>query len=67
ANATIQKAEAMVKDALSKEFVGKDKINTSSQNRHIQAARPAVVTQHANANTKAIAGSKKHNDVWENF
>ncbi|MCX6076769.1 MAG: methyl-accepting chemotaxis protein, partial [Campylobacterales bacterium] len=68
ANATIQKAEAMVKDALSKEFVGKDKINTSSQNRHIQAARPAVVTQHANANTKVIAGSKKHSgDVWENF
>ena len=69
ANATIQKAEAMVKDALSKEFVGKDKINTSSQNRHIQAAKPAVVTQqHANANTKAIAGAKKHNgDVWENF
>ena len=68
ANATIQKAEAMVKDALSKEFVGKDKINTSSHNTHKQAARPAVVRQHANANVKAIAGAKKHNgDVWENF
>ncbi|MFA6138898.1 MAG: methyl-accepting chemotaxis protein [Sulfurimonas sp.] len=68
ANATIQKAEAMVKDALSKEFVGKDKINTSSQNRHIQASRPTVVTQHANANVKVITGAKKHNgEVWENF
>ncbi|MFA6138886.1 MAG: methyl-accepting chemotaxis protein [Sulfurimonas sp.] len=68
ANATIQKAEAMVQDALSKEFVGKDKINTSSQNRHIQTAKPTVVTQHANANVKVITGAKKHNgEVWENF
>ncbi|MDO8454708.1 MAG: hypothetical protein Q7S59_09075, partial [Sulfurimonas sp.] len=59
-----------VQDALSKEFVGKDKINTSLQNRQTQtqAARPAVVTQHhANTNTKAIVGAKKHGDVWENF
>ncbi len=55
------------KDALSKEFVGKDKINTSSQNRHIQAAKPAVVTQQ-HASVKTISGAKKHNgDVWENF
>jgi len=48
ANATIDKAQAMVNDASSKEFVGKDKINSQTlhvkkmTHQSVHAAKPTI-------------------------
>jgi methyl-accepting chemotaxis protein len=72
ANATISKAEAMVEDAQSKEFVGKNNIRaTQSHTRasqSVQAAKPVVVSKGKYASNAIAKNSSKHeSDVWENF
>jgi methyl-accepting chemotaxis protein len=72
ANATISKAEAMVEDALSKEFVGKNNIRAQTKasskttNSLAHSSKPTVIKQ---SHSKAIPNIKpNHNhDVWENF
>ena len=72
ANATIEKAEAMVQDAQSKEFVGKNNIratqSTQRTNKPAQAAKPVVVSKNTHT-SKALPkkGSAHDGDVWENF
>ncbi|PNV84505.1 MAG: hypothetical protein C0627_00620 [Sulfurimonas sp.] len=72
ANATIEKAEAMVQDAQSKEFVGKNNIRatqtTQRTNKPAQAAKPVVVSKNTHT-SKALPkkGSAHDGDVWENF
>ncbi len=74
ANATISKAEAMVQDAQSKEFVGKENIQHKSR----ATAKPAQVAKAVNAakpvhvkksqsQTKAISNAKNDDDIWESF
>ncbi len=70
ANATISKAEAMVQDALSKEFVGKNNIRataTRTNAKPVQAAKPVVVKQKYASNAIAKNSSKHESDVWESF
>jgi methyl-accepting chemotaxis protein len=72
ANATISKAEAMVEDAQSKEFVGKNNIRaTQSHTRasqSVQAAKPVVVSKGKYASNAIAKNSSKHeSDVWESF
>ena len=77
ANATIQKAEAMVKDALSKEFVGKSNISATQSSttgikatrtsKLVQAAKPVVAKQKYASNAIAKNSSKHESDVWESF
>ncbi|MDD3855863.1 methyl-accepting chemotaxis protein [Sulfurimonas sp.] len=70
ANATISKAEAMVQDAQSKEFVGKNNIRataTRTNAKPVQAAKPVVVKQKYASNAIAKNSSKHESDVWENF
>jgi methyl-accepting chemotaxis protein len=75
ANATISKAEAMVQDALSKEFVGKSNIRAtttktsplSRTSKPVQAAKPVVAKQKYASNAIAKNSSKHESDVWENF
>ncbi|OHE06576.1 nitrate- and nitrite sensing domain-containing protein [Sulfurimonas sp. RIFOXYB12_FULL_35_9] len=77
ANATISKAEAMVQDALSKEFVGKSNIratqssttgiNATRTSKPVQAAKPVVSKQKYASNAIAKNSSKHESDVWESF
>ncbi|MDD3856398.1 methyl-accepting chemotaxis protein [Sulfurimonas sp.] len=70
ANATISKAEAMVQDAQSKEFVGKNNIRataTRTNAKPVQAAKPVVVKQKYASNAIAKNSSKHESDVWESF
>ena len=72
ANATIQKAQAMVEDALSKEFVGKNNIRTTQTSQRtskpVQAAKPVVVSKGKYASNAIAKNSSKHDgDVWESF
>jgi methyl-accepting chemotaxis protein len=77
ANATISKAEAMVQDALSKEFVGKSNIratqssttgiNATRTSKPVQAAKPVVAKQKYASNAIAKNSSKHESDVWESF
>ena len=78
ANATISKAEAMVKDASSKEFVGKNKLKVSTVKQHVEAARPVVAKEqhvvkelYKPATKKDSPSSEKttdkDDDVWESF
>jgi len=70
ANATISKAQAMVEDAQSKEFVGKNNIRataTRTNAKPVQAAKPVVVKQKYASNAIAKNSSKHESDVWESF
>ena len=77
ANATISKAEAMVQDAQSKEFVGKSNIratqssttgiNATRTSKPVQAAKPVVAKQKYASNAIAKNSSKHESDVWESF
>src|SRR3989339_414440 len=77
ANATISKAQAMVEDAQSKEFVGKNNIRAtatrtnaplSRTSKPVQAAKPVVVSKGKYASNAITKNSSKHeSDVWENF
>jgi len=72
ANATISKAEAMVQDAQSKEFVGKNNIRAKESHtrasQSVQAAKPVVVAKGKYASNAIAKNSSKHeSDVWENF
>jgi len=77
ANATISKAQAMVEDAQSKEFVGKNNIRAtatrtnaplSRTSKPVQAAKPVVVSKGKYASNAIAKNSSKHeSDVWENF
>jgi len=77
ANATISKAQAMVQDALSKEFVGKSNIratqssttgiNATRTSKPVQAAKPVVAKQKYASNAIAKNSSKHESDVWESF
>ena len=71
ANATISKAEAMVQDASSKEFTGKENIKNQTlhvkkqPSKPIHAAKPVHVKSTSNE-IKAIPNSKD-GQVWESF
>jgi methyl-accepting chemotaxis protein len=71
ANATISKAEAMVQDAQSKEFVGKSNIratqNHTRASQSVQAAKPVVAKQKYASNAITKNSSKHESDVWESF
>jgi methyl-accepting chemotaxis protein len=73
ANATISKAEAMVEDAQSKEFVGKNNIRSSQtaqrSSKPAQAAKPVVVSKNSYSSAKALpkSGSKHDGELWESF
>jgi methyl-accepting chemotaxis protein len=71
ANATISKAQAMVEDAQSKEFVGKNNIRataTRTNAKPVQAAKPVVVSKGKYASNAIAKNSSKHeSDVWESF
>ncbi len=72
ANATISKAEAMVQDAQSKEFVGKNNIRAKESHtrasQSVQAAKPVVVSKGKYASNAIAKNSSKHeSDVWESF
>jgi len=72
ANATISKAQAMVQDAQSKEFVGKNNIRAKESHTRashsVQAAKPVVVSKGKYASNAIAKNSSKHeSDVWENF
>lgn len=76
ANATIEKAHAMVTDASSKNFIGKDKIqNTAGHERSVSKVhqRPApkahaFVAKKTTSSPK-ISKTSKHDedDIWESF
>ena len=78
ANATIDKADAMVEDAQSKEFVGKSNIRATQTTQ--RTSRPTQVAKAVNAakpvhvkksqtqtGTKAISSAKNDDDIWESF
>ena len=73
ANATIDKAQAMVEDASSKNFVGKSQIQQSIQKSHTPPKthqRPAHKSSTFTSSKKSIpAKSIKHtdDDIWESF
>lgn len=76
ANTTIDKAEAMVEDASSKEFNGKSNIRATQTTQ--RTSRPTQVAKAVNAakpvhvknnqsQTKAIPNIKNDDDIWESF
>jgi len=73
ANATIEKAELMVNDANSKNFVGKE--NIKSQVSHVkkqtsrvsQVAIKPVHVKKASNETNVKVASKNEDEVWESF
>jgi hypothetical protein len=76
ANATISTAQAMVQDALSKEFVGKSNIRATQSSttginattsKPVHAAKPVVAKQKYASNAIAKNSSKHESDVWESF
>jgi methyl-accepting chemotaxis protein len=73
ANATIDKAQAMVEDASSKNFVGKNQIQQSIQKSHTPPKihqRPAHKSSTFTSSKKSTpAKSIKHtdDDIWESF
>jgi methyl-accepting chemotaxis protein len=76
ADATIHKAQVMVDDASSKEFVGKGDINTSqtkksviTQKKPMSSVKPVAVEKPRaiKKNISTPAKALKNDDVWENF
>jgi methyl-accepting chemotaxis protein len=75
ANATIDKAQAMVEDASSKNFIGKDKIRNTAGHEHTATKthqRPAIKgstpTAKKNPQPSAIIkSSHSSDDAWESF
>ncbi|MBV5321978.1 MAG: hypothetical protein JZU62_09830, partial [Sulfuricurvum sp.] len=69
ANNTIEKAQAMVTDASSKNFVGKSDIQ-ATVHMHQSTARPPhkTVSRSVTSHAPSKSSAKSHDDdVWENF